>query len=209
MRNDVERVLISRDAIARRVAELAGQITLDHSPPKANGVAEVTIIPIMTGAMIFAADLIRQLPLKMKIGLLAVSSYPGKSVSSQGVNMLSSRLGDVRGRHLLLVDDILDSGATIARVRELLMQQAPASLRTCVLLRKPAAGSARTPVDYVGFDIPNEFVVGCGLDYNDYYRNLPDIVTLRREVFETTAGPASAPAPLESADPRNVNEGVS
>ena len=187
MRNDVERVLISRDEIARRVGELAGQITRDHSPPRANGVAEITIIPIMTGAMIFAADLIRQLPLKMKIGLVTVSSYPGKNVVSQGVNMLESRLGDVRGRHLLLVDDILDSGATIGHVRGILTQQAPASLRTCVLLRKPTEGSARTPVDYVGFDIPNEFVVGYGLDYNDYYRNLPEIVTLRREVFDQPA----------------------
>ncbi len=184
MQKDIERVLLSRESIARRVAELAGQITHDHSPPKTDGVAEVTLIPIMTGAMIFAADLIRHLSLRMKIGLLMVSSYPGASVSSQGVSLLSSRVGEVRGRHLLLVDDILDSGATIGAVRRMLMEQSPASLRTCVLLRKLTEGAARTAVDYVGFDIPNEFVVGYGLDYNDYYRNLPEIVTLRRSVFE-------------------------
>src|SRR4051812_50109273 len=102
MDRDIERVLISQEQIAARVAEMARQITADH------GDGEVTIVPILTGAMIFCADLIRQIPIAMQIGLLTVSSYPGKSLRSQGAQIISQQLGDVRGRHLLLVDDILD-----------------------------------------------------------------------------------------------------
>lgn len=182
MHNDIDRVLIPHARIARRIAELAQQITLDHTPPVLDGRAEVTLVPIMTGAMIFCADLMRQLPMRMRIGLVTVSSYPGRSLHSQGARVLSEALGNQAGRHILLIDDILDSGQTIRLVRQLLLEQGPASVKTCVLLRKPTEGAARTPVDYVGFDIPDAFVVGYGLDYGDYYRNLPDIVTLKRRV---------------------------
>lgn len=181
MRLDVARVLISQDRIAARVEELARQITAEHS--EADG-THLTIVPILTGAMIFAADLIRHLPMRMKIGLLTVSSYPGRSITSQGANVLTKSIGDLAGRHVLLLDDILDSGSTLRTVRGMLADLAPASLKTCVLLRKPTPGAAQTPVDYVGFDIPNEFVVGYGLDFDDLYRNLPDIVTLKPEVIE-------------------------
>lgn len=184
MRSDIERVLISHEQIARRVRELAQQITADHSPPAIDGDGQITILPVLTGAMIFAADLIRQLPMPMKIGLLAVSSYPRQSIRSQGATLLSQQIGEIRGRHVLLIDDILDSGGTITLVRELLEQRAPASVKTCVLLRKPTAGAAGVSVDYVGFDIPDDFVVGYGLDYNDYYRNLPEIVTLKRDIID-------------------------
>jgi hypoxanthine phosphoribosyltransferase len=185
MHRDIDRVLLPQQKIAARIAELAAQITRDHTPPQVSEDAEITIVPIMTGAMIFAADLIRQLPMPMKIGLLTVSSYPGRSVSSQGSQVLSQQLGDVSGRHLLLIDDILDSGGTIRLVHSMLKEMNPASLKVCVLLRKPTDGAQITPADYVGFDIPNEFVVGYGLDYDDYYRNLPDIVTLKKEVYST------------------------
>lgn len=179
MHGDIERVLIPQSRIAERVRELARQITADHSPPALAGESEVTIVPILTGAMIFCADLIRHLPLPMRIGLLAVSSYPGQSIRTQGSRILGEQLGDLRGRHLLLIDDILDSGGTLKLVRSLLQERGPASVKTCVLLRKPTEGARATPVDYVGFDIPDEFVVGYGLDYDDLYRNLPDIVTLK------------------------------
>ncbi len=186
MEADIDRVLIPQERIAARVAELAGQITDDHT---SGGEAEVTIIPILTGAMIFAADLIRQVPVPMQIGLLTVSSYPGRSLRTQGSQVLGQQLGDVRGRHLLLVDDILDSGGTLRLVTALLRDLGPASVRTCVLLRKPRPESADVHPDYVGFDIPDEFVVGYGLDYNNYYRNLPDIVTLKHEVIGRTTTP--------------------
>jgi hypoxanthine phosphoribosyltransferase len=185
MDRDIERVLISQDQIAARVAELARQITADHVD------GEVTIVPILTGAMIFCADLIRQIPIAMQIGLLTVSSYPGKSLRSQGAQIIGQQLGDVSGRHLLLVDDILDSGGTIRLVSGLLRELNPASVRTCVLLHKKLKTVQDVRADYVGFEIPDEFVVGYGLDYNNYYRNLPDIVTLTPEAIARTSPTAA------------------
>ncbi len=184
MERDIQRVLIPHERIARRVKELAAQITAEHTSPAMNGASEITILPILTGAMIFASDLIRQLPMPMKIGLLAVSSYPGRSLKTQGSGVIAQQVGDLRGRHVLIIDDILDSGGTIRLVRDMLEPMGAASLKACVLLRKPTAGAAMTPVDYVGFDIPDEFVVGYGLDYDDYYRNLPEIVTLKADIMK-------------------------
>ena len=139
---------------------------------------------VLTGAMIFCADLIRHIPIAMRIGLLAVSSYPGRSVRSQGSRVLGEQLGDLTGRHVLLVDDILDSGGTVRLVQSLLQEAGAAVVRSCVLLRKDRPAAREISLDYVGFDIPDEFVVGYGLDYDDYYRNLPDIVTLKPEALE-------------------------
>lgn len=185
MERDIDRVLISQERIAERVGELARQITADHTLH-----GEVTIVPILTGAMIFCADLIRQIPIAMQIGLLTVSSYPGRSLRTQGSQVLGQQLGDVKGRHLLLVDDILDSGGTLRTVTALLAELGPASVRTCVLLRKDLPTAQAVKADYVGFEIPDEFVVGYGLDYDNYYRNLPDIVTLKREVLTRGTSPA-------------------
>lgn len=185
MHGDIERVLISQYQIGARVRELAAQIVADHTPPKMDG-AEITIVPILTGAMIFCCDLIRQMPVKMRIGLITVSSYPGANISTQGSQILGQQLGDIRGRHVLLVDDILDSGGTIKLVGPVLRQLGAATVKTCVLLRKDRPSARATEVDYVGFEIPDEFVVGYGLDYNNYYRNLPDIVTLKPEVYRST-----------------------
>jgi hypoxanthine phosphoribosyltransferase len=184
MQGDIDRILIPRQQIARRVRELAAAITADHSPPKMGGSAEVTIVPILTGAMVFCGDLIRGIPIAMKIGVLTVSSYPGRSVSSQGAQVIQRQLEDVRGRHVVLVDDILDSGNTLRLVVPLVSAMGAASVRTCVLLRKDRPTAREMQVDYVGFEIPDEFVVGYGLDFNNYYRNLPDIVTLKRDVLE-------------------------
>ena len=138
---DIDRILITQTQIARRVEELARQIAADETSPAASD-AEMVIIPILTGAMIFAADLIRRLPMKMRIGLLAVTSYPGQSVRSQGASFLAQESFDVRGRNVLIVDDILDSGGTLRLVRSRLDEMHPASLRSCVLLRKQTAGAA-------------------------------------------------------------------
>jgi hypoxanthine phosphoribosyltransferase len=162
---------------------LAHQITADHTVP-GKETAEVTIVPILTGAMIFCGDLIRQMPVKMRIGLITVSSYPGASISSQGSQILGQQLGDIKGRHVLLVDDILDSGGTVKLVVQALRDLGAASVKACVLLRKDRPSAKQVQVDYVGFEIPDEFVVGYGLDYNNYYRNLPDIVTLKPQIYE-------------------------
>lgn len=179
MRRDVHRVLISQERIAGRVAELARAITADH----AGDGGQLVMVPIMTGAMIFCSDLIRQIPMHLQIGLLTVTSYPGASIVSQGARVLSQQLQHVRGRRVVVVDDILDSGGTIQLVGGLLRELQAASVKTCVLLRK-ARANAVAVADYVGFDIPDEFVVGYGLDFDNYYRNLPDIVTLRPEVID-------------------------
>ncbi|MCC7191561.1 MAG: hypoxanthine phosphoribosyltransferase [Phycisphaeraceae bacterium] len=186
MQSDIKQVLIDRGTIARRVRELAEQITRDYSRPGASEL-ELTLVPILTGSIIFVADLIRHLPLRMKIRVVSVSSYPGASTASKGakltseLNMLSESL---TGSHILVIDDILDSGQTLGLVCGLLRQKGPASLKSCVLLRKLRPDAMAFPVDYVCFDIPDDFVVGYGLDYNDYYRNLPEVVTLRGEVLK-------------------------
>ncbi len=189
MYRDVDRILISEDRLAARVAEMAKQITADHAADPA-GSGEVTIVPILTGAFVFTADLIRRMPLAMKIGLLTVSSYPGTATATQGSQVVSKQLGDVRGRRVLLIDDILDSGGTLRLVVPMLREMGAAAVRTAVLLRKQRPQAMETPVDYVGFDIPDEFVVGYGLDYDDVYRNLPDIVILRPEAIRRGGAPA-------------------
>ena len=190
MQGDIARILIPQERIAQRVRELARQITADHVPgPDRNSGAgaaggEITIVPILTGAMILCADLIRQIPIAMRISLLAVSSYPGKSLRTQGSQVLGQQLGDLTGRDVLLVDDILDSCGTVRLVKSLLQESGAARVRSCVLLRKDRPSARDVHVDYVGFEIPDEFVVGYGLDFNNYYRNLPDIVTLKPEAVE-------------------------
>src|SRR5260221_7939469 len=163
MEDDIDRVLVSRDQIARRIQELAQQITADHT--SAEGETEITLVPILTGAMVLAADLMRHMPVRMKIGLMTVSSYPGRSLRTQGSSVLGSQLGDIQGRHILLLDDILDSGGTLRLVVPLLQEMGPASVKTCVLLRKDRPIARETPVDYVGFENSGEFFVGYGLDF--------------------------------------------
>ena len=179
---DVERVLITERQIADRVAELGREIVADSIAGGESGAPELTIVAVLTGAMIFCADLIRQMPIPIRLGLITVSSYPGRSVASQGPQVVDEQLGNLSGRDVLLVDDILDSGQTILRVRDSLRQREAARVRTCVLLRKDRPAARAVPVEFVGFEIPDRFVVGYGLDFDNYYRNLRDIVTLKQEV---------------------------
>ena len=179
MKGDIQRVFIDADRIRRRVHELAAQITADF----ARDAADITIVPILTGAMIFTADLIREMPVPVKINLMTVSSYPGQSLRTQGSAVVSKQLGDVAGRHVLLIDDILDSGGTLKLVIPVLKELGAASVRTCVLLRKDRDTARELMADYVGFDIPDEFVVGYGLDFDNLYRNLPDICTLKESIY--------------------------
>ncbi len=187
---EVDRVLLDRDRIRARVAEmgrrlsadLAAALDADGDDPEAHA-DRVVMVPILTGAMVFAADLIREMPLRLSIRLVTVSSYPGQTTRSKDAALRGALPGDLSGRHVVLVDDILDSGKTLALVRGLVEEQAPASVRTCVLLLKDVEREHDLVPEYSGFDIPDEFVVGYGLDYDGYYRNLPDIVALRRDVF--------------------------
>ncbi len=188
MEHHVGRVLISRDRINDRVAELGqklsedlaaalraeGDDTLDHPD-------RVVMVPVLTGAIVFVADLVRHMPLKMSLRLVSVSSYPGQSKKSKGASLRGALPNDLEGRHVVVVDDILDSGQTLALVQEAIMEQNPASLRFCVLLDKQVEKTVDMKAEYTGFEIPDEFVVGYGLDYDGFYRNLPDIMVLAED----------------------------
>ena len=179
----IDKIIISRQRISVRVEELAREITRDMSPPGLPPDARITIVAVMTGAMVFCADLIRQMPLRLRICTLRVSSYPKTATSSQGARLIEAQLDGLAGSHVLLVDDILDSRNTLRMLAPMLDSYGPASVRTCVLLRKDRPEAREFAVDYCGFDIPDEFVVGYGLDYDDHYRNLPDIVSLKADVM--------------------------
>ncbi|QQE12492.1 hypoxanthine phosphoribosyltransferase [Planctomycetota bacterium] len=194
MQKDIERVLITREQIDQRLDELATQIhddILAEAPScPDNGtpiIPDITLIPILTGSIIFVADLIRRLPLKMQIRVMSVTSYPGTSTSSKGASVEAAltRLPErLDGHHVLIIDDILDSGNTLKVVKEIIAKKNPTSMRSCMLLRKQRPEAMAETCEYVAFDIPDEFVIGYGLDYDDYYRNLPEICTLRPEVYE-------------------------
>jgi hypoxanthine phosphoribosyltransferase len=140
-------------------------------------------VPVLTGAIIFVADLMRQLPHKMRLSVVTVSSYRGRTSADESAMLVGELPEDIRARHALIVDDILDSGRTIRLLRQRMLDAGAASVRTCVLLRKQNPAAMGTPCEYVGFDIPDAFVVGYGLDYDNYYRNLPDVGTLKREAM--------------------------
>lgn len=180
MDKDIARILLPHDRISARVRQLARQIARVY----ADSGPALTLVPILSGAIIFLADLIRELPLKMKIALVQMSAYPGRSQTARSPRTVIRLSGRVRGRHVLIVDDILDSGNTLRRVQAMLRARRPASLRTVVLLRKPTKAPPDVPVDFVGFDIDDVFVVGYGLDFDDHYRNFPHIGVLRAELMK-------------------------
>lgn len=184
MTGDVDRILIPRERIADRIRELGEEISNGlASLLKGEEENEVVLVPVLTGSVIFLADLIRQLPHKVRIHMVTVSSYPGRSTTSQGAGIVGRIPEDLRDKHTLIVDDILDSGATLRLLRAEIERQSPRSLQACVLLRKKTDAAMRTPCEYVGFDIPNEFVIGYGLDYDGLYRNLPDIGVLKPQAM--------------------------
>lgn len=179
MEADIARILIHRDQIRARTRALAAEIAETYNGDDAG----LTLVPILSGSIIFLADLIRELPLKMKLALVQISTYPGATTTPRAPRALLELSGEVRGRHVLVVDDILDSGRTLRRVQAMIRQRAPASLRTIVLLRKVAKAPPDVPVEFVGFDVEDLFVVGYGLDYNDHYRNFPHVGVLRPELM--------------------------
>jgi len=179
MEADIGRILIPRDTIARRVRELAGEIAHTYG----DDAAGLLLVPILSGSLIFVADLMRCLPFVMRIAVLSVSSYRGKTTQAGTADITSDLKLDIRGRHVLVVDDILDTGNTLRLVMGRLAEHKPASLRMCVLLRKTDKAPPDLKPDFVGFDIDDVFVVGYGLDFNDQYRNWPDIAVLKPELY--------------------------
>ena len=174
MRSDLERVLFREDEIAVRLDQLAIQITEDYRGK------DLTVLAILNGSLIFMADLLRRIPLPLQLDCLRVKSYFGGTVTTGRVEFDHAALPPIQGRHVLLLDDILDSGNTLAAIIETIRVEAePLSLKSCVLLRKMKKRDVAVEADYVGFDIEDEFVVGYGLDYQERYRNLPLIGVLR------------------------------
>jgi hypoxanthine phosphoribosyltransferase len=171
-------ILIPADRIQERVSEMACEIG-----GRFQGRA-VTILGVLTGSLMFLADLVRRLDLPLRIGLIQASSYRGKTTDPGQLLIQPELFPDVRGRHILLLDDVLDTGRTLDYVVRHLRSLKPASLEVAVLLRKQDRQQVHVHTDYCGFDIPNAFVVGYGLDYNDEYRNLPYIAVLPDQVME-------------------------
>ncbi len=174
---EVERVLIDEDEIAAKITELADQISADYAD------RELLLVGVLKGAVMFMSDLARALQRPTELEFMAVSSY-GSSTSSSGiVRILKDLDRDISGKHVLVVEDIIDSGLTLSWLLKNLTSRTPLTLEVCALLRKPDAIKVEVPVRYVGFDIPNEFVVGYGLDYAERYRDLPYIGLLKPEVY--------------------------
>jgi hypoxanthine phosphoribosyltransferase len=175
--HDIARVLISEEDLQRRVAELGAQVSADYCD------LNPLLICVLKGGYVFLADLTRALTIKHGIDFMAVSSYGDSTTSSGVVRILKDLDRDITGRHILLVEDIIDTGHTIAYLLENLRVRGPASIRICTLLSKPSRREVRLGVDYIGFDIPNEFVIGYGLDFSENYRNLRFIGVLKPEVY--------------------------
>jgi len=177
VQDDLERVLFDEPTIHRRLDEIAAQISKDYQDK------DLTVIAVLNGSLMFMADLLRRIPLPLKLDCLSVASYHGKPQTTGEVIFKQIAPPDVKDRHVLIPDDILDSGHTLAAIREKLQTAQPRSIRVCVLLSKKKQRAREVDADYLGFKIEDEFVVGYGLDYDERYRNLPWIGVLRKELI--------------------------
>lgn len=186
MKYEIDRVLLTREQIAGRVRTLGRSIAealqarlLSEGDDPDGHADRVVMLPVMTGAFVFTADLVREMPMKLSIRLVTVESYPGTATESKGAKLRGAMPKDLGGRHVVVIDDIHDSGRTLKLIQDICEEQGAASVMSCVLLDKQVEKAVDALADYAGFQIPDEFVVGYGLDYDGYFRNLPEIVTLK------------------------------
>lgn len=181
---DIKSVLLTEEQIQARVGDLGAQIGKDYRDRTVESGQDLLLITVLKGAVLFVTDLARAIPLPTQFEFMAVSSY-GSSTSSSGVVRILKDLDrDIHDRDVLIVEDVVDSGLTLSWLMRNLTTRHPRSLRVCTLLRKPEALGANAEIDYVGFDIPNDFVVGYGLDYDERYRDLSYIGTLDPRVYQ-------------------------
>lgn len=185
---DVREVLITQERIHARLAELAREIERDYAG------REPLLVGVLKGAVVVVADLARELRIPVQMDWMAVSSYGAGTKSSGVVRILKDLDTDLTGRDVLIVEDIIDSGLTLSWLKTNLESRGPASVEICTLLRKPERLKIDVPTRYVGFDVPNEFVVGYGLDFAERYRHLRDVVVLEPHVYEQAEEPAETPA---------------
>jgi hypoxanthine phosphoribosyltransferase len=180
LRSDIGEILLTEEQIQARVAELGAAITADHAG------RPLTLVSVLKGSLPFMADLMRSIDLPVRIDLMEVSSYGSATTESSGlVRILKDLSSSIEGEDVLIVEDIIDTGLTLNYLIRYLRGKKPASLRICTLLDKPARRLVEIEVDYTGFTIPDQFVVGYGLDYGELYRNLRFVGVLRPEVYTT------------------------
>ena len=178
MKNDIESVLFSEQELQDCVKRIASEITRDYAGQ------EPVFVGVLKGSFIFIADLMRHVDLHCSVDFMAVSSYGKGSVTTGAVKINKDLSENIEGKHVIMVEDILDSGLTLSYLTKYLMQRKPASISIATLLDKPARRKADVKPDYVGFEVPDAFVVGYGLDYAEKYRNLPYIGILKPEIYE-------------------------
>src|SRR5574337_420382 len=175
---DVAEVLVEAERIAAKVAEIGARLSLDYAGQ------QLTLVSVLKGSLPFMADLMRAITIPVQIDLMEVSSYGGTSTETSGlVRILKDLSSSIEGRDVLIVEDIIDTGLTLNYLHRYLRGKNPRTLRICTLLDKPARRLVEIPIDYLGFTIPDRFVVGYGLDYGEFYRNLPYIGVLKPEVY--------------------------
>jgi hypoxanthine phosphoribosyltransferase len=180
MRQDLDEILLTEDQIRQRLDTLAAEIQRDYVDK------DLTLVAILSGSVMFTADLLRRLPMQLRLDYIGISSYRGQTRSA-GVLIVTKALKlDVHDRDVLVVDDILDTGMTLVKVREMIQKLQPRSLKFCAFLEKDVPHHENLRADYVGFHIPNKFVVGYGLDYRERYRNLPCVGTLKPALVSPT-----------------------
>lgn len=175
----LERILFTEAEIKARLVEMGAQITAEYEDRR-----QLTIVTILQGGMLFMADLIREIHLPMKVDSISVASYHGGTESSGTITFNENRLPDLKDRHVIVLDDILDTGRTLHAITNRFRNEcSPLSVKSCVLLSKKVDRAAQIEADFYGFEVENEFVVGYGLDYNGEYRNLPEIGVLKPEFY--------------------------
>ncbi len=174
----IERVFIDQAQIQARIVEMARQIEADYA-----ALDDLLLICVLKGGYIFLGDLSRALQRPHALDFMGVSSYGSGTRSSGAVQIIMDLKQPIDGRHVLIIEDIVDSGRTLSYMRQNLLARQPASLKICTLLNKPSRREIDVPIDYIGFDIPDEFVVGYGLDFDELYRNLPFVAILKPEIF--------------------------
>lgn len=177
MRENIDRILFTEAEMQQRVDELGAELTRDF------GDKNPVFLGVLKGCFVFMADLIRRFDAPCSLDFMAVSSYEGTSTTG-AVKITKDLSQDIHGRHVIIVEDILDTGITLSYLKKYLMNREPASITLCTMFDKPERRKVDIRADYCGFSIPNEFVVGYGLDYDEKYRNLPDLGILKREVYE-------------------------
>ena len=178
LNSDIDHVLIDETALEMRIQEMAAEITADYE-----GIEDLLLICVLKGGYIFLSDLSRAIERPHAIDFMGISSYGSGTRSSGAVQIIMDLKEPIVGRHVLIVEDIIDSGRTLDYMRRNLLARSPASLRICTLLNKPSRREIDVHVESIGFNIPDEFVVGYGLDFDEIYRNLPYIAVLKPEVF--------------------------